>query len=92
MRVTVEFFGIARELANAKETDLELTEGSTLRDVVAALAKRYPKLVGPIIDESAAGLIAPYLFNLDGRQTTQNLDQRPEDGQHILLLFALAGG
>ncbi len=92
MRLTIEFFGLARELTNARQIEVEVGPDSTLRDVVAALANARPKLVGPIIEPGKAGLVAPYLFNVDGRQTLQDLDYRPEDGQHILLLFALAGG
>lgn len=92
MHVTVEFFGIARDLVNARELSLDLPQGSSLRDVAAALAEKCPKLVGPMIDHARTGLVAPYLFNLDGQQTVRDLDHCPRDGQRILVLFAVAGG
>jgi molybdopterin converting factor small subunit len=92
MQITVEFFSTARELTGAKQVQLELAVGSTLRDVVVALADKCPKLVGPIIDVGSTSLVGPYLFNVEGRHTVPDLSHRPEDGQRIILLLALAGG
>jgi molybdopterin converting factor small subunit len=46
MTITVELFAAARELAGANEVAIDVSAGSTVRDVRAALAIAHAKLAG----------------------------------------------
>ncbi len=91
-KLQVELFGMARRLAQTKETSVEICEGGTYRDVVAALARRYPAFVDQIIRGDTHELIEPYFLNVDARRVVRDLDEIPEEGKPLLLLFVDAGG
>lgn len=44
MRVTVEFYGVLRQLTGETERALELTSGASVVELYAALGQRYPDL------------------------------------------------
>lgn len=92
MRLTVEFLGMSRRLAAAKEAVLDMEETASLRDVLHRLAGDYPALLGPVIDPVSHELVSAYMLNLDGRRAARNLDERPHDGQHLILMYVEAGG
>lgn len=90
--VTVEFYGTARHVTRQKETTIELKEGGTFRDVVRALAARYPTLIGDVIQPGGNELQMPNMFNVNGQRVVRDLDAQPQDGERILLMFVTAGG
>jgi molybdopterin converting factor small subunit len=89
---TVEFFGLPRRLSGIKETIVQVERGATLRDVVAALAARFPAFLGALIDPDTHDLKEPYFFNIDARFVPRNLEYTPQEGERLLLLFLEAGG
>lgn len=91
-QVTVEMFGYARRLAGDKEAVLELDEGDTMRDVVVALGRTHPALVGPIIQPDTHELISPFFLNVNGRYVVDDFDAVPRDGECLILFFVDAGG
>lgn len=92
MEFTVEFFGLPRRLSGVKETTVEVKHGASLRDVVAALVKKFPVFVGELVDPHTSELKEPYFFNIDARQVPKSLDHQPTEGERLLLLFLEAGG
>jgi len=92
MEFTVEFFGLPRRLSGIKETTVQVERGATLRDVVAALATRFPAFLGPLIDPDTHDLKEPYFFNIDAHYVPRNLEHAPQEGERLLLLFLEAGG
>jgi len=91
-KLQVELFGSARRLAQMKETQIEVGEAATFRDVIVTLAKRFPAFVGHVISPEADSLIEPYFFNVDARRVVRDLNEIPEEGKPLLLLFVDAGG
>jgi len=92
MEFVVEFFGLPRRLSGVKETTVKVKQGATLRDIVIALAKKFPAFVGELIDPQTFDLEEPYFFNIDARYVPSNLNYKPEEGKRLLLLFLEAGG
>jgi len=92
MRLTVELFGLARRLSGEKEVMLEIKDDATLRDVVIALAERFPSFLGQLVVPGTYELVEPYFFNFDGRRVAKSLDERPEEEGRLLLMFVEAGG
>jgi molybdopterin converting factor small subunit len=94
MQVSMEFVGIARIVSGAKQTTLELEDGTTFRQIVRLLGQRYPKLIGEIIQADGETLQASNMLNLNGRRMIQptQMDDIPNDGDRLILMSILAGG
>ncbi len=92
MKLTVEFLGLSRRLAQTKESLIEVSDQATFRDVLCYLSTNFPALVGPVIIPTTFDLVSSYMINIDGRRVVQDLDTRPEDGQRLILMFMEAGG
>ena len=90
-KLQIELFGSARRLAQAKEVNIEVGDTATFREVIVALVQKFPAFVGHVITETG-DLIEPYFFNVDARRVVRNLDEIPEEGKPLLLLFVDAGG
>ena len=91
-KLKVELFGMARKLVQAKEVEIEVGDTETFRDIAAALAARYPALLGNVIIPGAYDLMEPYFFNVDARRVVHDLDEIPEADKPLLLFFVDAGG
>jgi len=92
MKLIVEFLGLSRRLAQTKESLVEVDDQASLRTVVHHLALQFPALVGPVIIPKVFDLSPSYMINIDGRRAATDLDQRPQDGQRLILMFVEAGG
>ena len=92
MAVTVEVFGAVRELIGAASARVDMQGPMTVRAALAALARRHPALVGPVLTADGCAPTDHFLLNLDGRRFLHDLDEVLPDGSHVLLLSAMAGG
>ncbi len=92
--VQVELFGLPRLIAGKKEMTLRLEQDATFRDVVRVLARRYPDMIGDVIQADGETLQAPNILNLDGRRMIQarQMDESLSDGDRIILMSMSAGG
>ncbi|MBC7234074.1 MAG: MoaD/ThiS family protein [Chloroflexi bacterium] len=92
MKLTVGFYcGLARRLSKETEAEVEVHEGATLRDVCAALAKKFPAFLGQLIVPGTHDLVEPHFFNVNGSRAA-NLDVTVQEGDRILLMAITAGG
>ena len=94
MRVQVEFIGLSRFAAGAKEITLDLEEGTTFRDIVRLLGTKYPAMIGNVIQPDGETLQPPNIFNLNAQRMIQasQMDESPKDGDRIILMSMSAGG
>mgnify|MGYP001070766733 CR=1 FL=1 len=94
MRVNLEFFGLSRLVVGKKEIALDLEENATFRDVVRKLAAMYPDLIGNVIRPDGESLQHPNIFNRNAKQMIRadQMDERPSDGDRIILMSMSAGG
>ena len=94
IQVLVEFTGISRMLTGQTGVTFKIDAGTTFKDLVALLAKRYPSLLGQIIDMNGRDFIATNLFSLNGQQMIQDSDMggQPKNGDRLILISLLAGG
>lgn len=92
MRLTVEFLGLSRRLAQTKESTVELPSQATYRDVLRHLASLFPSLCDSVIQCKTFGLAPTYMLNINGRRVVKDLDLPAQDGQRLLLMFLEAGG
>jgi molybdopterin converting factor small subunit len=87
MQVVVELFGIPRARAGLAQTP---AVGNTLGDVLADLAKRFPRLAESCIDGRV--LRAGFIANLGAERFLNSPETPLNEGDTILLLSLDAGG
>jgi molybdenum cofactor guanylyltransferase len=92
IQCTVELFGVARMIAKTKDVALALPPDATISDVLAALAKKLPMLVGRVISGDARRLVDGYACNVNGRDFVRHPTAPVKAGDSIVILSADAGG
>jgi molybdopterin converting factor small subunit len=94
MRVHVEFLGTFRLATGTKEITLEMDQGATFRDLVRAVAYRYPPLTEGMIHAEDYTLEESNAINLNGQRMIleHEMDEPLTDGDQITLMAILAGG
>ena len=91
-KCVVEMFGLPSEITELREVEVELDDGATLRDVVAALKSRVPALEGTAIRAEEDQLVENYKFNVNGRFYYDDMDLKIKSGDRIALLVPITGG
>lgn len=91
-RCVVEMFGLPSEITELREMEVELDDGATLRDVVAALKDKIPALEGTAIRAGEDQLVEHYKFNVNGRFYYDDMGLQLKSGDRIALLVPIAGG
>lgn len=92
MKVTMHFLGSACHITKIKEIKLNLMKGANLRDLVVFLCKKFPELLGRVINPETFELIGPYMFSVNGRHVARSLDVKINEDDKILLLNVDSGG
>jgi len=94
IQVLVEFTGVSRMLTGQSELALKVKPGTTFADIVSELGKKFPALVGQIIDQNGREFIPTNLFSLNGSRIIQEneMNGSPADGDRLILISLLAGG
>jgi hypothetical protein len=91
-KFNVEMFGLSSDITDLKSVEIEVKEGSGLREVVAALKRQVPALDGSVIRAGQDRLSERYVFNIDGRFCFDTDKVQLRDGDHIRLLLLSTGG
>jgi len=94
LRVHVEFLGLARLAAGVKEVTLDLEDDTMFRDIVRILGTRYPAMIGNVIQRDGETLQRPNILNLNAKRMIQpdGMNDRPSDGDRVILMSISAGG
>ena len=89
---TVELFGVARLIANAREVSLEVAPPASFSHLFAALAEKLPALVGRVITTDRTRLVDGYACNVNGLEFVRSWTATVHPGDTIVILSADAGG
>lgn len=94
MKITVEFTGLAREIAGKKEIELEAAGGATYQDVMARVAADYPKLVGLLFENAEGCLLNSIVLSRNGEEMIlpDQMSGRPAGGDRLIILGIIVGG
>lgn len=94
IRIRMELFGLPRLIAGETEIALTLKEGATFRDVVRALVRKYPEMIGDVVQADGETMQPPNILNLDGKRMVQahQMNESLSDGDRIILMSMSAGG
>jgi hypothetical protein len=94
LKITIEFTGIAKMITSAGEIEVEVSEGSTYRDLVRLLAGKFPGLIGILIDKDGETFLSSNMFVINGdlAYPAMIMDNSPSRGEHISLMSVITGG
>jgi len=91
-RCVVEMFGLPGEITELRQVEIELKDGATLRDVVAAIRRKIPALEGTAIRVGEDQLVENYKFNVNGQFYYDDMGLKIQSGDRIALLVPITGG
>jgi molybdopterin converting factor small subunit len=94
IQVLVEFSAISRVLTGKSEFSLTLKKGASISDVVSEIGKKFPPLLGQIIEKDGKALIPTNVFSVNGQKIIHetDTDYQPNNGDKLILLSLLSGG
>ena len=94
IQVRVEFSSISRVLTGRKEITLDLKKDANIGDVIGALGRSFPQLLGEIIEKDGKSLIPTNIFSVNGQKIIHESDTQfqPDEGDRLILLSLLSGG
>ncbi|GAI05281.1 unnamed protein product [marine sediment metagenome] len=72
--------------------EVELKDGASLGDVIAALRREIPALEGRVIRTGENRLMEQCAFNINGRFYLDDREVQLQNGDRILLLTLATGG
>jgi molybdopterin converting factor small subunit len=88
----IGLYGLPRELAGAREVEIELPDEASLSEVVETLRREIPNLEGRVIRAEKDKLTSYYAFNINGRFYNDDKQIRIRKGDKIALLAIVSGG
>jgi len=91
-RCMVEMFGLSDEITDQQQVEVELKDGASPRDVIAALRQKIPPLEGPVISGGEDQLVGYYGFYINGCFYTGDEEVQLKNGDRIVLLALASGG
>jgi len=92
LRCIVQLFGLPHEITELHEVEVELKDGASLGDVIAALRREIPALEGRVIRAGENRLMEHCAFNINGRFYLDDREVQLQNGDRILLLTLATGG
>jgi molybdopterin converting factor small subunit len=90
-KCVIGLFGL-RHITDKREVEVELKDEASLTDLIVALRREIPKLVGPVILVEEDKLTDHYAFNINGRFYIDDKEIRIHSGDKVGLLALAAGG
>ena len=90
----VTLTGAVESITGFKILSLSIHESSTYRDIVCEIGRMYPVLIGWLIDRDGCTLLSSNLFLVNGEQFIfpGMENEKPEDGDELMLVSPITGG
>jgi len=92
LNLKVEMYGLPSNATTLKDVTVELNDGASITDLIAALKKTIPSLEGLVIRDGTDRLTESYTFNINGHFYIgyEHLKLKPADS--VKLLLVASGG
>lgn len=91
-KVTIPMYGLPHEITEKREVEVELHDGATMAEVIAAMKAKIPSLEGPVIRRGENRLVKLFKFNINGKFYYDGQDFELHPGDRIALLVPITGG
>lgn len=88
----VEMYGLPHEITDLMVVEVELEDGASMADVIAAMKEKIPSLEGTVIRNGENRLEELYKFNVNGRFYFDGMDFQLHSSDRIALLVPATGG
>jgi molybdopterin converting factor small subunit len=92
IKCLVEMFGIPPEVTDLSKIEIELSEGSGLKELVESLRSKIPALAGKVIDARENRILDNYTFIINGRYFPSENELELRDGDRVVLVLMAMGG
>lgn len=92
--LTIEFTGIAKDIAGEAEIQMNLAPHDTYHHVVENLAELYPDLVNILIAPDKKTFLSSNLFIINDEMNDPVffMEKNPQDGDRLTLVSVMTGG
>ncbi|OGN96213.1 MAG: hypothetical protein A2Y89_01550 [Chloroflexi bacterium RBG_13_51_18] len=91
-KVTIPMYGLRREITELREVEVELCDGATMAEVIAAMRAKIPSLEGPVLRKGEDRLVEQFKFNINGKFYFDGQDFKLQKDDRIALLVPMTGG
>jgi molybdopterin converting factor small subunit len=91
-KCVIHIYGLPHEISDLQEVEVELKDGASMGEVIAALKQKIPALEGPVIRVGENRLMEYYKFNVNGLFYFDGMDFQLHRGDRIALLMPVTGG
>ena len=92
MRVTVRYFGQARQFAGVAKADVDVDEGASVNDVLAALMSDENEQLRAVLVDADGKLLSNVLAAVRDEAIDPTAKNQLAENDEIVLHTALAGG
>lgn len=90
--IKVELFGQARIIAGCQEIDISVPVNTIVSDIAGILGKKYPSLIGKVLENNGSKLLDSYTLNINGKTFVSDGSVGIEPNDIILIFSSQAGG
>ena len=92
MKITFQFFGQLRHMADADEVVLETVEHASLSDALQQLASAYEAAFAHIVFDDEGAIRPSLMIMINEQPVNKNAPPRLQNGDVVTLLPAISGG
>ena len=92
INIKVELFGQARIIAGFREVDISIPSNTIVSDIAGILGKKYPSLIGKVLENDGSKLLDSYTLNINGKTFVSDGALEIEPNDMILIFSSQAGG
>ena len=92
IKIKIEFFGRARMILGFNSFEITVNKEITKEELISLIAKKYPKLIGEIIEENKSNLKKSYNIGINGIKNPSENELYLKNNDSILIFSSQAGG
>jgi len=92
INIKIEFFGRARLILGFNSFQITVNEKITKKELILLISKKYPKLIGEIIEENKLNLKKSYNMGINGIKNPSENELNLNNNDSILIFSSQAGG
>ena len=92
IKIKIEFFGRVRMILGFNSFEITVNKEITKEELISLIAKKYPKLIGEIIEENKSNLKKSYNIGINGIKNPSENELNLKNYDSILIFSSQAGG
>ena len=85
INIKIEFYGRARMILGLNSFEIKVNEKITKKELISLIGKKYPKLIGEIIEENKSNLKKSYNIGINGIKNPSENELNLKSNDSILI-------